>query len=120
MPTSRRTADLFIGVKDLINLTVSGTNTVGHRDTFSGTVTPDKTGKVVYLQRLGADGDYHNVGTGRVHADGTYSIGHVFGTPGTKKFRTRILGGAYNLGAASAPVTVTVSQPPVATLTPAT
>lgn len=118
---SRRTADLFIGVKDVITLSASSnTGTVGKPDTFSGTVTPDKTGHVVYLQRLGVDGDWHNVGTGHVQSNGTYSISHVFGTPGTKKFRTRILGGEFNLGAASAPVTVTVTQPMTASLPAAT
>ena len=30
------------------------------RVTFTGTVLPDKAGHVIYLQRLGADGDWHN------------------------------------------------------------
>jgi len=117
----RRTANLFIGVRDNIKLNaLSSTGTVGKGDTFYGSVTPDKTGKTVYLQRKGSDGDFHTVGTGRVQPDGSYAINHVFGTPGSKTFRTRILGGEFNVGAASNQVVVTVSQPPTATLTPAT
>ncbi len=111
LPPARRTSALFIGVKDLITLSASSAGTVGQSDTFSGTVTPDKSGKLVYLQRLGSDGDYHTVQVTQVQANGSYSISRVFGTAGSKTFRTRILGGEFNLGAASTPVTVTVALP---------
>ncbi len=108
---AERTSDLFIGVKDIITLSASSTGTVGQADTFSGTVTPNKAGDVVYLQRKGADGDFHTVGTTLVQGDGSYTISRGFGTAGTKVFRTRILPDAANLGAVSQPVTLTVSLP---------
>ena len=116
----RQTARLFLGVHDLITLTGSTTGVVGQADTFTGTVTPNKAGHLVYLQRLESDGDWHDVGITRVKGDGSYSVKHVFGTPGTKQFRTRILGGEVNEGAVSTVVTVTVTLPAVSTLTPAT
>ena len=114
----RRTSNLFIGVQDTISLTAAGPNTVGQKDTFSGTVVP-AAGQFVLLQRKGEDGDWHDVGVSRVHADGSYSIGHTFGTAGTKVFRTRVLGDRSTEGAASAPVTLSVTTPPIAALTPA-
>ncbi len=117
MPTER-TANLFIGVKDSITLSAQSTGTVGQPDTFSGAVTPDKAGDVVYLQRKGADGDFHTVSVTHVNADGSYSIDHVFGTAGTKVFRTRILADGVTLGDVSQPVTVTVSLPTSAATLP--
>jgi hypothetical protein len=114
----RRTSNLFIGVQDAITLVDSGPHTVGQADTFGGTVVP-AAGQFVLLQRKGEDGDWHDVSTGRVHGDGSYSISHKFGTPGTKVFRTRVLGDGVTEGAASAPVTVSVAPAPVATLAPA-
>jgi hypothetical protein len=119
LPPRRRTASLFIGVKDIITLAGSTTGTVGQPDTFSGTVTPNKAGAFVLLQRRGADGDFHTVAVQRVQGDGTYSFTHVFSTAGTKVFRTRILGDATNLGDVSPPLQVTVAAAPVSTLTPA-
>ncbi|HSO99414.1 MAG TPA: hypothetical protein VLP43_10720 [Solirubrobacteraceae bacterium] len=114
----RRTANLFIGVQDTISLTAAGPNTVGQKDTFSGTVVPP-AGQFVLLQRKGEDGDWHDVSVGRVHADGSYSISHKFGTAGTKVFRTRVLGDGITEGAASAPVPLSVAPAPIATLAPA-
>jgi hypothetical protein len=120
LPPRHRTATLFEGVRDLVSLTPSSTSsTVGARVTFSGAVTPDKSGHVVYLQKLGANGDWHNVEVRVVHSDASFQFGWTFGTPGTKQFRARIPGGPYNLGGASAPVMINVGLGPVASLPPA-
>ncbi len=116
----RHTAALFEGVQDVVTLTASSsTATASQQVTFTGTVTPNKAGDVVYLQRLGADGDYHTVGVGTVRPDSTFQFVRVFGNAGTKTFRARVPGDPENVGGASAPVTVTVTLPPVSSLPPA-
>ena len=110
-------AVLFEGVQDVVTMSASSsTSTVGGQVTFSGSVAPDKAGHVIYLQRLGADGDWHTVDARTVAPGSTFSFGWTFGTAGTKQFRARILGGPVNVGAASSPVTVEVMQPPVSSL----
>ena len=57
LPPNRHSARLFEGVQDLITFTPSTTSTqVGQVVTFTGTVTPDKAGDVIYLERQGKDG----------------------------------------------------------------
>jgi hypothetical protein len=119
LPPRRHTAPLFEGVRDLVTLTPSSTSsTVGGHITFSGGVTPDKAGHVIYLQKLGADNDWHTVEIRIVHSDASFQFGWTFGTPGSKEFRARIPGGPFNLGGASAPVTINVTLPPVTALPP--
>jgi phage protein U len=113
----RHTAVLFQGVQDVVQLfTSSSTSTVDGHITFSGTVSPDKGGHVVYLQKLGKDDDWHNVEARFVDNASTFQFGWTFGTAGTKEFRARITGGPVNIGGASAPLTIVVSQPPLSTL----
>jgi hypothetical protein len=110
LPPHRHTAPLFEGVRDVVTLSSSSsTSTVGGQVTFSGTVTPDKAGHVVYLQKLGADGDWHTVKVRLVHSDASFQFTWTFGSAGTKQFRARVPGGPVNLGGASGPVTVTVT-----------
>ena len=91
----------------------------GQPVTFTGSVTPDKAGDVVYLQRQGTDGDWHTVGVSVVKPDSTFRFVRTFGAAGAKTFRARIPGDPENVGGASAPVTVTVTVPPPASLPPA-
>jgi hypothetical protein len=119
-PARRYTAVLFEGVRDVVSISASSTtSTVGGKVTFQGSVSPDKAGHVIYLERLGADGDYHIVAIGVVKRDSTYSFTWKFGYPGSHTFRVRISGGPENVGGASAPVTVNVALPPVPSLPPA-
>jgi hypothetical protein len=115
-------AGVWQGVHDVLTMTPSSpTSTVGGQVTFDGMVVPDKTGHVVYLQRLGADGDWHSVEARFVGAGSTFHFGWVFGKAGTFKFRARIYSDGRNVGWASAPVTITVSGvAPVSTLPPTT
>ena len=39
----------------------STTSTVNGHITFTGSVSPDKAGHVIYLQKFGKDGDWHTV-----------------------------------------------------------
>lgn len=117
----RHTAQLFEGVRDVVTISPTGpTNAVvGQKITFTGSVSPDKAGHVIYLQRLGADGDWHTVKESRISHGSTYSISWTFGSAGTKVFRTRVPGGEVNASGHSPAVTVVVTLPPVATLPPA-
>jgi hypothetical protein len=116
----RHSAALFEGVRDVLTLAASSTNvTSGQPVTFTGSVTPDKAGDVVYLQRLGVDGDWHTVGVQRVRHDSTFRFVRTFGAAGPKTFRARIPGDPQNVGGASNSVTVNVTVPPPSILPPA-
>jgi hypothetical protein len=106
----RHSAALLEGVRDVVSMTVSSTSsTVGGQVTFDGTVLPDKTGHVIYLQRLGPDGDWHNVEVRVVSFGSTFRFAWMFGKEGTYEFRARITADRGNVGGASSPVTVQVS-----------
>jgi hypothetical protein len=120
LPPNRHSARLFEGVQDVVTMAPSTTSTqVGQVVTFTGTVTPDKAGELIYLERQGADGKFHAVEVHRVRSDSTYQFAWKFGNSGTAVFRARILGDGTNVGGASPPVTITVAPAPVATLPPA-
>ena len=113
----RSTAVLFQGVQDVVTMTASSTtSTVGGQITFSGTVSPDKAGHAIYLQRFGKDSDWHTVEVGLVSPSSTFQFGWTFGTPGTKQFRARITGGPANVGGASPGVTIAVSPTALSSL----
>ncbi len=116
----RRSAGLFEGVKDTVTLSAASSSvTAGQKVTLTGTVTPDKSGEFVYLQRLGADGDWHTVGIARIQFDNKFAFMRVFGTAGSKQFRARVPGDVQNLDGSSPTVTLSVALPPVSTLPPA-
>jgi hypothetical protein len=109
IPPRRATAQLFEGVQDAVSMTASSTSSpVGGQITFTGSVSPDKAGHVIYLQKFGADGDWHTVETNVVHANSTFSFDWTFGSAGSKQFRARITGGPANVGGVSPAVTVDV------------
>jgi hypothetical protein len=113
----RHTAVLFEGVQDVVTMSSnSSTSTVDGQVVFTGSVSPDKAGHAIYLQKLGKDGDWHTVEVRFVNSASTFQFGWTFGTAGTKEFRARITGGPANVGGASAPVTIVVSQPSLSTL----
>ncbi len=117
----RHSAELWQGVRDLLTMTPSSpTSTVGGLVTFTGTVTPDKAGHLIFLERLGADGDWHPVEVRFVRFNSTFQFGWRFEKAGTFKFRARIYSDDHNVGTASTPVTITVSGvTPVTSLPPA-
>ena len=121
LPANRHTAVLFEGVRDVLSMQAdSATSTVGGKVTFTGSVTPDKAGHLVYLQRLGSDGDWHTVEVRVVRPSSTFQFGWTFGKVGMDEFRARIFSDPRNVGGASDPVTITVSGvAPVSTLPPA-
>jgi hypothetical protein len=117
LPPHRHTARLLEGVRDAVTLTASSSSAnAGQKVTFSGSVTPDKAGDTVYLQKLGVDGDWHTVAIGTVRPNSQFQFVRVFGTAGTKTFRAHVLEDPQNVGGVSPTVTVTVTLPPVASL----
>jgi hypothetical protein len=116
----RLTAKLFQGVRDAVSLSATSSSvTAGQQVMFTGSAMPDKTGDVVYLQRFGADHDWHTVAVRLIEPGSTFKFVRVFGTAGAKTFRALIPGDPGNVGGSSASVTVTVSLPPVSSLPPA-
>lgn len=118
----RHSATLFEGVRDAVTLTPSATtSSMGGQVTFTGTVLPDKAGHVIYLQRLGPDGDWHNVEVNVVQFGSTFRFAWTFGRAGTFEFRARITSDHVNAGGASTPPTVIQVSPATnpATLPPA-
>jgi len=89
--------------------------------TFAGTVAPDHTGHVIYLERQNAfGGGFHVVDVGTVSATGTYSIAYtVFGS-GTQVYRVRIPGDPENQATSSSPFTIEVTPATPAALKPVT
>jgi hypothetical protein len=116
----RRTARLFQGVQDAVTMQSSPSSTsTGQTVTFTGTVTPDKAGHVIYLQKRGKDGDFHTVEVGFVRFDSTFQFHWTLGAPGTHTFRARITSDEHNVGAASPPLSITATTPAASSLPPA-
>ncbi len=120
LPPHRHTARLLEAVRDDVSLTSSSSSAqAGQPVTFTGSATPNKAGDTVYLQRLGADGEWHTVAVRSVRADSSFQFMRVFGTAGTKQFRARVLPDPQNAGGVSSVASVSVSLPPVSSLPPA-
>jgi hypothetical protein len=113
-------AVLFEGVKDVLTTQVSATIVqAGQTVTFSGTVAPDHTGHVIYLERQNPHGSgFHVIQVAFVGAGSAYSIVHRLYDPGVKMLRVFIPGGPENQGAASPPFTIIVTPAPASILTP--
>lgn len=111
-------AVLYEGVKDVLTAQVSATTVqAGQSVTLSGTVSPDHTGHVIYLERQNAHGpDFHVIQVSFVGAGSAYSIVHRLYDPGTKVLRVYIPGGPENQGAASQPFSIQVTPVPPSTL----
>ncbi len=109
---SRHTAALFIGVHDVVSIAPSTTNAaVGDTISFTGTVQPDKTGHIVFLQRL--DGTvWRSIAVGRVGVGSSYSLATTLVSPGDIQFRTLVPGGPVNQRGISSAVTIAVVPSP--------
>jgi hypothetical protein len=116
------TARLYEGVADVVIANYSSTTpAAGTAITVTGSVSPDKNGHWIYLQELRPDGAWATIVGGKVGTGSAYSLSYAFGSTGIYKVRVRIFGGPENVGAASAPQSVTVSAAAAAaTLPPAT
>lgn len=117
---ARMTAQAFVGVADAVTISPSSTtSTAGNTETFTGTLTPEDAGQTIYLERLGADANFHIASTGVLTASSTYMLETTLGTPGTNTFRVRVPGGEANASGVSPAVTVTVTPPELSSLPPA-
>ena len=115
----RRTSLLYQGVRDALTFQAGTTSAnTGQTVTFTGTVLPDKAGHSIYLQKLGKDGDWHTVEVRPVRHNSTFQFRWTIGAPGSHTFRARIASDGANVGAASAPVTITATAPPASSLPP--
>lgn len=113
-------AVLYEGVKDLLTAQASSTTVqAGQTVTFSGTVSPDHTGHVIYLERQNARGPgFHVIQVWFLGTGSTYAISHRFYEPGSRLVRVYVPGGPENQGAASAPFDIAVTPAPASTLIP--
>jgi hypothetical protein len=117
---AQKSAVLYEGVKNVLTAEVSA-NTVqaGEALAFKGTVAPDQTGHVIYLERENAAGTaFHVVQVGHVLPGSVYSIVHQVYVPGTKVFRVEIPGGPDNGRAVSQLFTIQVTPAPPSALAP--
>jgi hypothetical protein len=116
LPPHRHTARLLEGVRDAVTLTANSSSSAGQAVTFTGIVTPDKAGDTVYLERFGADGNWHVVAVSTVRPNSTFQFVKVLGNPGIKLFRAHVLADPLNVGGVSPTVKVTVTAPAVPSL----
>jgi hypothetical protein len=115
-----KSAVLYEGVKDVLTAEVSASTVqAGEALTFKGTVAPDQTGHIIYLERQNAKGTaFHVVQVGHVLPGSVYSIVHQVYVPGTKVYRIDIPGGPDNGRAVSQLFTIQVNPAPPSALTP--
>ena len=114
-------ATLFEGVKYAFTAGVSATTVqAGQPLTFSGIVTPNHFGQVVYLERQNASGGgFHVVDVGTVTLGSTYSITHYLFGFGKEVFRLKVPGNLENQGVSSSPpFAIEVTPAPVGALRP--
>ena len=118
----KKSAVLYEGVKDVLTAQVSATTTpAGQPITFSGAVTPDHTGHVIYLERQNASGtSFHVVEVATIGAGSTYTIPHTIYTVGTSVYRVKVPGDPQNGGTVSPNFTITTTPPTPSALTPET
>jgi hypothetical protein len=114
-------AALFEGVKYVLTAGVSASTVqAGKALTFSGTVTPNHVGQVVYLERQNTfGGGFHVVDVGTVTAGSTYAITHYLFGFGKEVFRIKVPGNLENQGVSSSPpFAIEVTPAPLGALRP--
>jgi len=80
----------------------------------SGQVQPAGPGQIVYLQLRDAAGRFQTIAVGFLNGSSAFTIDHRLRSAGTKTYRIYVPGNGRNVGAASAPFTVTVTPPTTA------
>jgi hypothetical protein len=116
-----RTAKLYVGVQDVVNASLSAsTIAVGAAVKVTGTVTPDHTGHILYLQQQNAAGQWLDVQTSYVTSGSQFAFSYTPGMTGTLNLRVQITGGRWSIGGISSTMPLTVSgAAPVSSLPPA-
>lgn len=111
----QNSAVLVEGVKYLLNAGVNATKVLsGQKLTFSGTVTPARKGKAVFLERENLFGHgFHVADLGEVLFPlNTFSIEHVFHGSGKQVFRLHVPGDTENQGVSFPAFTIEVMPSP--------
>lgn len=116
-----RTAVLYVGVQDVVNASLSAsTVAVGATVRVTGTVTPDHTGHVIYLQEQNSAGQWVEVQTRYLTSGSHFAFSYTPGMTGTMNLRVQITGGPWSIGGLSSTLALTVSGvAPVSSLPPA-
>ncbi|MCL2419649.1 MAG: hypothetical protein FWD04_10175, partial [Conexibacteraceae bacterium] len=105
-----QTAALYVGVQDVVTAALSAPSiTLGSPVTVSGTVTPEHSGHLIYLQVQNSSGEWATVAVSAVTPASTYSFTYRPGQTGTLALRVQITGGPYNVGSTSAPLALSVT-----------
>ena len=102
---------VFERVSALVSAAAS-TNTAltGQPVTFTGSVTPNHAGERVVLQEETADGNWHDLKSGRLGGGSNYVITYGWRIAGDHTTRVLFPGDARNIKGASNPITVAVQQ----------
>jgi hypothetical protein len=113
-------ASVFVGVRYVLTAAVSATTvSSGQALTFAGTLTPDRIGHVVYLERQNLiGGGYHVVDVATVRPDSTYSLAHAIYGSGKETFRVKIPGDPTNQAVSSTPFSIEVTPAATGALRP--
>ncbi len=116
-----KTANLYVGVQDVVSASLSAsTIAVGDAVKVTGTVTPDHSGHVLYLQEQNAAGQWVDVQTGYLNSGSKFSFSYTPGMAGTLNLRVQITGGPWSIGGISSTMPLTISgAAPVSSLPPA-
>ena len=116
-----KTAVLYVGVQDVVNAALSAsTTTVGGTVHVTGTVTPDHTGHVIYLQQQNSAGQWVEVATSYLTTGSRFSLIYTPGMAGAVNLRVQITGGPWSIGGISSTMPLNVSGvAPVSSLPPA-
>ena len=116
-----KTARVYVGVQDVVNASLgASTIAVGEAVRVAGTVTPDHSGHVLYLQQQNSAGQWVDVQTRYLTAASTFTFDYTPGMPGALNLRVQITGGPWSVGGISSTMPLTVSgAAPVSTLPPA-
>jgi len=107
----KHSAVLYQGVRDVVTAGVDKTNVVaGTTVTFTGSVSPDRTGHVVYLQKSNPSGTgWHTIQQRNIQPGSTFTFTQRVTVPGVKQFRVVVPGGPVNQRGVSQTLTVTVT-----------
>ncbi|MHB8240560.1 MAG: hypothetical protein ACYDHN_01090 [Solirubrobacteraceae bacterium] len=103
-----RSSILSQGVRPLLSAQMSFTAIPGARQlTFTGTVSPDRTGQLVYLLRQRSSGvGFNLVASATIATGSTYTIPYTLLGSAAERFRVKLPGNAESLVAASPQFTV--------------
>lgn len=99
----RTTSPLYVGVARAVRTRLSR---AGGELRLHGNVTPGGVGSPIYLQEVGAVGQWRNLARARLGPHATYAFTHAIRTGATLQLRVYLPASATNMGAGSSLLTV--------------